>query len=1068
MGAEGAHWIGLAPFVGDRHLFQNLGDGTLQPLGQPGHPGVRRRRRPHHVQAALQLGGGHDRRPGRHRADGRPGADPVAGGRGRRGRSRCAPTTSIATARTRGFAPGVDRPAPRRRRGRAGGAAAPRPACRCSSTTSAARPRPGACASGASSTIRPARVVINQAVCEGCGDCSRVSNCLSVLPVDTEFGERREIHQSSCNKDYSCLEGDCPSFVTLRRRAPPAPAPAGARRPAARRRRGRSCPAGDLPRPAAAPLDRAGSASTPPASAAPASSPPTASLARAAAIAGYTVAGRRPDGPVAEGRRGGVAPAHRPRPGADVTTATVADGDADLYLSGDILQAASAAAPAQGRPGRGRTPWSTPTSSRPPRCCRATASVDPAAPRRPRCATRSGPSARCSSTRTGLAEAVFGNHLPANVRAARRGVPARRPAAAARRHRAGHRRARAPAADRTGRPSPGAAGWPPTPPRSTAAPRRAASGTAARRRPGGPLGPDGRQRGARRRAGRATGRCRAALRGRCSSGGPPRSSTTRAPPLARRWLDLVDRAAAVDDAEHGCALTEAVAEGWFKLLTYKDEYEVARLHLRLDLDDVAAELGFGDGYRVHVPAPPADPAPARPRPQDRHRRGRAGWRSGDSPRCAGCGARRSTSSATPATAGRSAQLADEYDQLVAAAIAGLTPDDLRRRRRPRPQRGRPSAATRTSRARRSPAGGPRPPTSAPGRRRGRRGDVTVFKVVRFARRRAGRPPVCGAAGTRVLADATGTRPRRPSPGGAVRVRLGRAAGPVPGSRRRGSPRVDVQWFPTWAARWPTRRWLAAVDPELGRRGLPPVVPGGGRGGGPPGAGPPRRPLAGRRRAPQDAVVRPAAPERWRPRSSRRAGGARPAGSAARRSPTTCAGLAYVQNHPVPLDDGHEWPFDAVNEVWFERVDDLRRRAAWFAARPGRRRAAGRGAVHVVERDVVDGGAGGARHRADRCVRGLTGRCRSRAIGVIVAARIRAESRGGTGMTTTTGSDVYYDPYDVEINADPYPVYRRLREEAPLYYNEEHDFYARQPLRRRRAGRSTTARRSSPAGAASSS
>ena len=68
--------------------------------------------------------------------------------------------------------------------------------------------------------------------------------------------------------------------------------------------------------------------------------------------------------------------------------------------------------------------------------------------------------------------------------------------------------------------------------------------------------------------------------------------------VARRWLDLVDRAAAADDADHGHAFTEAVAEGWFKLLTYKDEYEVARLHLRLDLDEVADEIGLPDGYRV--------------------------------------------------------------------------------------------------------------------------------------------------------------------------------------------------------------------------------------------------------------------------------------------------------------------------------------------------------------------------------------------------------------------------------------------------------------------------------------
>ncbi len=242
MGGEGAQWMGIAPFVIQRHLVQNLGDGTFAHSGSLA------------IRAAVASGANITFKLLRNSAVAMTGGQQAVGELpvdrllallAAEGVRKTVVTTDdparlrrqlgarvfkhradirhrddlIDVQRELAAIDGVtvlihdqECAAEKRRKRRRGKVAAP-----------------------------AQRAFINERVCEGCGDCGRVSNCLSVQPVATEFGRKTRIHQSSCNLDFSCLNGDCPSFLTVTPAAPisAAPTPAApisaaqrARRPA--------------------------------------------------------------------------------------------------------------------------------------------------------------------------------------------------------------------------------------------------------------------------------------------------------------------------------------------------------------------------------------------------------------------------------------------------------------------------------------------------------------------------------------------------------------------------------------------------------------------------------------------------------------------------------------------------------------------------------------------------------------------------------------------------------------------------------------------------------------------
>ena len=224
MGGEGVPWVGIAPFTDERHIFANLGDGTYF------HSGILAIRQAIASKAnitykilyndAVAMTGGQ-------RHDGDLSPQQITFQLHAEGIREIYLVSENPDAYPRdSIAPGVktahrdDLDAVMKTLRETKGASAIVFVQTCAAEKRRRRKR--------GTMEDPARrLVINPAVCEGCGDCSVQSNCISVEPLETELGRKRAINQSTCNKDYSCVKGFCPSFVTidgggLRHRAPTA------------------------------------------------------------------------------------------------------------------------------------------------------------------------------------------------------------------------------------------------------------------------------------------------------------------------------------------------------------------------------------------------------------------------------------------------------------------------------------------------------------------------------------------------------------------------------------------------------------------------------------------------------------------------------------------------------------------------------------------------------------------------------------------------------------------------------------------------------------------------------
>jgi indolepyruvate ferredoxin oxidoreductase len=212
MGGEGAPWIGMAPFVERQHIFQNIGDGTFAHSGQLA------------INACVAAGVNITYKILYNRAVAMTGGQDAAGALTVPALTRKLEAEGVKRTVVLAEDPRIYEGVELARNASVGdrreleavlaemekipGVTAIIYDQRCAAEKRRLRAR--------GKLEEPARrLVIHEEVCEGCGDCVKQSNCLSLYPVDTELGQKMRIHQSSCNKDYSCALGDCPSFVTV-------------------------------------------------------------------------------------------------------------------------------------------------------------------------------------------------------------------------------------------------------------------------------------------------------------------------------------------------------------------------------------------------------------------------------------------------------------------------------------------------------------------------------------------------------------------------------------------------------------------------------------------------------------------------------------------------------------------------------------------------------------------------------------------------------------------------------------------------------------------------------------